>query len=157
MSEAPPAAHHVFPATVAKLLAKDAKLHAVLRIVAAFRALNAELPMQQAAVLLTIATKPGVTASEVEALLRMSQASVSRSVHALSALHPRGVPGLGLVEQQPDPHDSRRACLHLTKKGLEFIRHLLLTGLAGGDQAGDWPGPVYAATRRLRGLPKGLE
>jgi len=157
MSEEPSGVPQVIHSSVAALLAKDPKLHAIARVVAAFRVLNAELPMQQAAILLAVAMRPGIVAAELEDVMSLSQSSVSRGIHALSAVHPKGVPGLGLVESLTDPQDGRRACLYLTEKGLNFVRHLLLSGLLDGSVAGQWPGPVYAATRRLRGVQRVVE
>lgn len=121
-------------------------------IVGAFRVANAELPMQQAALLFAIAMRPGLTATEAGEAVGLSQSSTSRNVLALSPVHRKGVPGLGLVEQRPDRDDGRKVCLYLTNAGTAFVANLLSIVRQGEGVIGYVP-PPHAAAARLKGLP----
>lgn len=88
---------------------------------------NAEMPMQQADVLLAIARKPGLTMAELAEECDMAQSSCSRNVAALSEYHRLGKPGLGLVEAVIDPREPRRRAIFLTQKGKVFVTELMRT------------------------------
>lgn len=91
-----------------------------------FRELRSEMPMQTASVFLAIAMKPGLLQRDLPDMLALSQSSVSRNVHALSARDRHGKPGLGLVTQRVGPTGARSPTLHLTKSGKELADRLLL-------------------------------
>ena len=135
----------------AKAIAKDPDLRRLAAIVGAFRAANAELPMQQAALLFAIAMRPGLTATEAGEAVGLSQSSTSRNMLALSPVHRNGVPGLGLVEQRPDRDDGRKVCLYLTREGTAFVSNLLNIARHGRGSADYAPVP-HAASLRLKGL-----
>lgn len=92
------------------------------------RQLAADMPMQQAEILLQIASNPkGAPMSELEKKIGISQASVSRNIAALSRFHRLGKPGLGLVEAVIDPREPRRRLVFLTAEGKVFITKLIRT------------------------------
>lgn len=95
--------------------------------VGAFRSLYSEMPMQQAHLLLLVATKPGITMAELSEELDMAQSSTSRNVAALSKFHRLGQPGLNMVEAASDPRDPRRRIIFLTNEGKAFVTQLLRT------------------------------
>lgn len=108
-----------------KLLAKDPRLRVVQDLVGSLRTLKAELPIQHAAVLLAVAARPGITQSDLVVTLGFTQSGVSRAIHALADEHWRGVPGLGLVRQQPDHHDSRLLRNYPTERGVTYLQGLV--------------------------------
>jgi DNA-binding MarR family transcriptional regulator len=134
-----------------RAFAKSAELTILSRLVGTLRTLNAEMPMQQAAVLVAVAQHQGLTASELVALTGTSQASFSRSLDALSHFHRKGKAGLGLVERYPDPRDNRRMCLALTHQGAALVAYLEEL-LRTGPKAPTWAGPIHGASPRLRGV-----
>ncbi|MGV8921653.1 MAG: MarR family winged helix-turn-helix transcriptional regulator [Pseudomonas sp.] len=94
-------------------------------IVRAFRAISADMPMQQADILVTIAQSPGLSMNDICVKTHLSQSSVSRNVAALSEFYKLGTPGLGLVEAVNDPREHRRRIVFLTTKGKTFITRLM--------------------------------
>ncbi len=102
-----------------------AKANTFLRM---FRTLAADMPMQQAEVLLQVASYPkGAPMSDLEKRIGISQASVSRNVAALSKFHRLGKPGLNLVEAVIDPREPRKRLVFLTQEGKVFITKLIRT------------------------------
>lgn len=99
-----------------------AKMVSMLRL---FRLQSNEMPMQQADILITIASRPGISMGELADEVGLAQSSVSRNVAGLAAYAKPGMPGLALVEALPDPQDSRRRRLFLTAKGKAFVQQLM--------------------------------
>jgi len=64
------------------------------------------------------------TLRSLEERTGLSNASVSRSVHALGEMHRRGSPGLGLVCIDRDPSEGRRFLVALSPAGKELIARL---------------------------------
>ncbi|WP_296084126.1 MarR family winged helix-turn-helix transcriptional regulator [uncultured Agrobacterium sp.] len=101
--------------------AANKALDKTLDLVRMFRALSSEMPMQQAHILLYIASRPGITMFDLSEETQLAQSSCSRSVAALSKFKSLGQPGLNLVEAAIDPHEPRRRILFLTQQGEKFI------------------------------------
>lgn len=92
------------------------------------RLLSADMPMQQAEVLIQIALHPeGVNMSDLGKKTRLSPASISRNIGALSVYNKPDKPGLGLIDVNIDPVDPRRRIASLTQKGKTFITKLVRT------------------------------
>ena len=83
------------------------------------RELNPHMPSATALVFLYVAAKPGIQVRELEVLTGMTNLATSRHVLLLTERGDiaRNQPGLGLVEQYPDPFDLRIKKLRLTSKG----------------------------------------
>jgi DNA-binding MarR family transcriptional regulator len=96
-----------------------------LNFVRALRELNAEMPMQQAHILLYVASNPGITMADLAKETQLAQSSCSRSVAALSKFKGLGTPGLNLVEAAIDPHEPRRRILFLTDEGRTYITKIM--------------------------------
>ena len=107
---------------------KQKKTHnAPLRIAAIIRQLrsvSADMPMQQADVLLSIAVNPGLTLADIGKATSLSPASVSRNLASLSKFHRLGKPGLDLVEVVIDPRETRRRLVYLTPQGKALVTKL---------------------------------
>lgn len=96
------------------------------RALAALRQLNSDTTIDQALILLEVARNPGITTAGLMAEIPgLTQSSTSRNTNALSSLHRKGTPGLGLLDLRPDPNESRRYCFWLTKRGLEVVGGVL--------------------------------
>lgn len=92
------------------------------------RKFDPDMPIQRAAVFLTIALHEGCTVKQICEWLSLAQTSVSRNVRALGAIDRHGKPGGELVEVLPDPADPRRTIHRLSAKGRRVtasIRHYL--------------------------------
>lgn len=89
------------------------------------REVRSEMPIQTVSVLLAIAMKPGVLQRDLPGLVGLSQASISRNIHALSSRDRQGKPGLGLVAQRIGPMGARSPELYLTKAGKELAKRLV--------------------------------
>lgn len=97
----------------------------LLRRIETLRELRGEMPLQMVSVFLVIAMRPGILQRDLPEMVNLSQSSVSRNVHALSAFDSQGKPGLGLVEQRIGSLGGRTPALHLTKAGRELARRLM--------------------------------
>lgn len=97
----------------------------VRKILREFRKIDPQMPMQQAALLVELATHPVCTMSELTRRLEISQSSVSRNVAALSKVDRHQKPGLDLVESVEDPAERRRKIVSLTPKGHELMSAVL--------------------------------
>lgn len=95
------------------------------RVIRMLRTLSPDMPMQQADVLLTVATRPGLTMNDIAVATGLSQSSISRNVAAMSKFHRLGKPGLNLVEAVIDPREPRRRLVFLTSQGKIFVTKLL--------------------------------
>jgi DNA-binding MarR family transcriptional regulator len=103
--------------------AKD-QLRCALRIVEEFRNLDPDMPVQQLATFLNVALRENPTLIEVGNLTGQTSASTSRNLHALTAVHRSGKPGLDVISIQPDPLDGRFKRANLTTKGQELVRRI---------------------------------
>lgn len=99
------------------------ELKSIYQVVEVIRQeVNKDLPIQQLALFLLVAERPGITMTEMCRVLRMPQGSVSRNVKQLGLyLDQRGgrsVPrGLDLLRTEPDPENRCRLSVYLTKRG----------------------------------------
>jgi DNA-binding MarR family transcriptional regulator len=92
---------------------------------AAFSSLSpTSFPVHHAEVFLFVAANRNVTYDEIEQALNLSNATVSRTVHALGDTHRKGYSGFGLLETFRDPEEGRRFRVRLTAKGHALIRQL---------------------------------
>lgn len=94
------------------------KMAAMIRLL---RSLSADMPMQQADILLSVAQNPGLTMADLTKMTGLSHASVSRNIAALSEYHRLGKPGLNLVEAVTDPRETRRRLIYLTTQGKSLL------------------------------------
>lgn len=78
------------------------------------------LPLTEWRVMLTLATKPEISAVEVADALGLDKMAVSRAV--------RGLEARGRVARSPDPEDGRRARLALTEEGWALYRTIAPSG-----------------------------
>ena len=92
-----------------------------VRLLAAFRGLDPEIPATVAAVFMTVAAQEGMTMKELADELGISQASCSRNVAYLSKVHRLHKPGLDLMVATEDPLERRRKVLKLSPKGKRFL------------------------------------
>lgn len=93
----------------------------VTKVMAAFRALDPDLPIQYALSFLTIAENEGLSIGELAERLGIAQSSASRNVAALSRWHSFGKAGLDLVQAVEDPSERRRKVVTLTDRGRAFL------------------------------------
>jgi DNA-binding MarR family transcriptional regulator len=100
-------------------------LDKLLKLVATFREVEAEMPMQMAHTFLAVAMQPGITMQTLGDQIGLSQSSTSRNVQTLGKWHRIGKPGYDLVEAVDDPVDTRRKIMFLTKDGNALAGKLL--------------------------------
>jgi DNA-binding MarR family transcriptional regulator len=81
-----------------------------------------DLPLTDWRVMLTLASRPGMTAAEVADLLGLDRMAVSRAVRALERQ--------GRLARTTDPEDGRRAHLALTAAGHAVHRDIAPSGQA---------------------------
>lgn len=85
---------------------------------------DAEMPAQTLATLVEIAAKPDVTMNELQQILGVASATMTRIVARLSEYEKEGVPGLNFVVRREMPTDRRFKIVQLTNEGKIFIRSL---------------------------------
>lgn len=91
-----------------------------------FRNLDSELPLQQLAMFLAIAQCEGQkSVTELGNDVGLSRASASRNIAALTNLHWKKKPGLGLVQLETDPIMLSRKSVILTAQGKQTIEKLV--------------------------------
>jgi len=87
--------------------------------------INKDLPIQQLALYLLVANRPGISMTEICRVLNMPQGSVSRNVKQLGCYLERRnghevVKGLDLLRTAPDPESHCRLLVFLTCRGQEL-------------------------------------
>lgn len=97
----------------------------LLRRIEALREVHSEMPLQMVSVFLVIAMKPGILQRDLPEMVNLSQSSVSRNIHALSASDSHGKPGLGLVKQCIGSPGGKTPALHPTRAGKELASRLI--------------------------------
>jgi DNA-binding MarR family transcriptional regulator len=102
-------------------------LRSILRVMERLRTLDAEMPMQQAVVLLHVILNEGTTQRDAAHALGMATSTVSRNIAALSSVHRLGRQGHDLLTWVEDPADRRAKRLQLTAKGRTFARQIIDT------------------------------
>ena len=90
-------------------------------IVKALRDVYPDFPMPLVLVLLEVAQHDGITATEIEKITGLSQASTSRHCRALTAMKTPKEKGLDLAYFCPDPNDFRSKLLYLNENGKQLI------------------------------------
>lgn len=83
-----------------------------------------DIPVQMLATLLECAVDEGLTVQDIETRLKLTKASASRNVLALSSINPRREPGPGVVITREDPADRRFKRVELTPKGRLLLMSL---------------------------------
>lgn len=126
-------------------------LQKLLKLIGAFREIEAEMPMQMAQTFLETAMQPGITMQKLGEQLGVSQSSTSRNVQTLGKWHRMGKPGYDLIEAVEDPIDSRRKIMFLTKDGNALVKRLL--AILDGEYSADFD--IRARRRRWRGSESG--
>jgi DNA-binding MarR family transcriptional regulator len=110
----------------------DAPVFNIINVIAALREVDELMPLNYAQAFLCVAIRPGVSMGELEKMVGISQASVSRAVAALSEWHRLGKPGYGLVEAHEDPTETRRRKgIFLSKKGKDVMTKVVRAATPG--------------------------
>lgn len=103
-------------------------LDAILLAVSKMRKVDAEMPAQAMATLLSVAnTDRPIRMTEIAEQLQVSQPTVSRNVAYFSATNRHKRKGHEMLEAYPDPEEHRRKLVKLTAKGRRFIKSLYNT------------------------------
>ncbi|MHB8708577.1 MAG: MarR family winged helix-turn-helix transcriptional regulator [Desulfuromonadales bacterium] len=102
--------------------------------------ISRDLPIQHAALLLTVARYPGITMPELMQALDMPQGTVSRNVKVLShsVVWQNGIAvprGYGLLRTQPSVDNRQMLAVYLTGRGEALIEEV--SRLLGNDFADD--------------------
>lgn len=92
-----------------------------LRVVNEFRKISPTITVNVAALLLTIAARPGITSRDLRERLGLSSSGVTRALNTLTLEGTGGVPGLGLVDTQRDPMDRRFVLCTMTPRGRHIV------------------------------------
>lgn len=100
-------------------------LDQLARALDVFKAIDpSQLPAHHIRLFLEVAAAGPITYRELEARLVTTNASVSRTVQALSDYREDGRTGLGLVTAYRDPDEGRRFLVRLSKRGQLLINQL---------------------------------
>lgn len=95
-------------------------VHVVMNIFGDFLAVEASLHVSHAVVLLTVASRPGITITELAKAARMSAAGASRNARKLMDASGGKDDGLGLISVDRAA-DARLRPLRLTKRGRDLL------------------------------------
>ena len=82
------------------------------------------LPVHHVQVYLTVAKTEPCLYDNIEQHLGLSNASVSRTVNALSDVHRTGREGLRLLKIAKDPEEGRRYLVSLSTRGRALLRQI---------------------------------
>lgn len=82
------------------------------------------LPLHHVQVFLVAAQSEPCLYDEIERQLGLSNASVSRTVNALSDVHRTGREGLRLLKVEKDPEERRRFLVSLSTRGRALLRQI---------------------------------
>lgn len=82
------------------------------------------LPLHHVQVYLVVAQGEPCLYDEIEKRLGLSNASVSRTVNALSDVHRTGREGLRLLKVEKDPAEGRRYLVSLSSRGRALLRQI---------------------------------
>lgn len=100
------------------------KLNRLLEQIQYAREHAPDMLLQQLSVLISVALEPDQGVLDIGEKLGLTQASVSRNVAALSAIHRKHRPGLNLLAAYEDPMERRRKMVRLTPAGEVFVKKL---------------------------------
>lgn len=106
------------------MIAKKSNMTRVIRLLEAFRQHHRDILTTEVLVFLHVAVNDGMQMSELQDLLGVSQAAVSRNVYFLSKYGANNREGLELIQLVEDTENRRRRRLYLTPKGKAFLRQL---------------------------------
>jgi DNA-binding MarR family transcriptional regulator len=82
------------------------------------------LPLHHVQVFLVVAQNEPILYDDIERILGLSNASVSRTVNALSVIHRTGREGLRLLTVEKDPQERRRYLVSLSARGRALLRQI---------------------------------
>lgn len=82
------------------------------------------LPLHHVQVFLVVAQEEPILYEGIERILGLSNASVSRTVNALSDVHRTGREGLRLLKTEKDPDERRRYLISLSSRGRALLRQI---------------------------------
>lgn len=110
------------------------ELNRALGVVEVFRGLDpdGQLPLQAVQTFLLVAMNPGCSQQLLSERTGLSQSAVSRNILALSEWARAGKRGLNLVEAVPDPQETRRKLIFLTRAGVKVAEKVLGFIVDGG-------------------------
>jgi len=110
--------------TTTKFMASDTET--INRLQSSLAAASALIPggmyVHHISILLYVAEHGPSTYKEMEDELQLSNASISRSVNALSNFARHRQDSLGLLEIFKDPHEGRRYLVDLSRKGRAMVK-----------------------------------
>lgn len=95
-------------------------VHKLLTILAQFRAIDPEFPLQYAICLCEIGLNPGISLTQISEKTGLALSTISRIVGALSDYRPNGAP-YGLVRMDVAAAERRRRELRLTEAGAALL------------------------------------
>ncbi len=103
------------------------KIEDINTIIGKFREVDADIPIGQIQVLLTVAMAGdyGVTMTDISTKLNIGMATLSRYVAGLGKINRHHEEGMCLVDAVEDPMERRRKILTLSLKGKVFIQNLI--------------------------------
>lgn len=96
----------------------------LIELIESFRTLNPEMQAQQMLTFLLIAEQPGITLQKLTEKLKVSLASGSRNMYALSHTEKPNKPGHDLVLIEANPANRRERIMHLTPAGQRFLKQI---------------------------------
>lgn len=111
------------PKTRARHPNPERPVERLIALLAEFRRIDPEFPMQYAICLLEIANDEGLSLTELADRTNMALSTVSRVVGALSDYRSNGQP-YELISMRISPEERRRKELHLSDKGKKLITSL---------------------------------
>lgn len=97
----------------------------LILILEEFRKVNPEMAIQQALTLLTAASEPGLTVTDLAKKAGLGLASTSRHVEVLGPHRPAKNIGLGLLSDDFHDTDRRRKIIRLTPAGQRTVKSLI--------------------------------
>lgn len=95
-----------------------------LNVLEILREVDPTMPIQTAVVFLSVASNEGLSMTELWKTAKISQASCSRNVAALSAWSRFSTSGHDLVVAKEDPLERRRKVVFLTAKGKKLAKRM---------------------------------
>ena len=83
-----------------------------------------DMPVQMLETLLLIGLNPDISNKELEKMLGLSRASITRNIRIWTSWTADREAGPALVEARPDPYEMRRNMSRLTKQGEKYVSDL---------------------------------
>jgi DNA-binding MarR family transcriptional regulator len=104
------------------------KIEFLINAIETLRLYNKRMEAQQALILLYLYQAGETSPINLEKQLGLSGAAVSRNLYQLSIHKTKGIPGMGLLDIQPDPMDRRYKIISLTEEGLDLMKEVIKLG-----------------------------